>query len=353
MNDVRRLLLEQLKIYPALQPRDALKALYQSEFGCEHFVSDEKSGVDLISNELRNPRAGRYARHLVEPLGYRFSRVHLAASRKTGLNPATLFRLFLLTSRLEPPDADAFTAKLRVFHDMCVSGELPFDPAAARSLISSYNGPISHTDVFRRLYAPAYRVIRADFCPFLPLFCRIDAELAKRARVIMAIDGNCGAGKTTLALLLKDIYDDCDALHMDDFFLRPELKTRERLAKPGGNVDYERFKSEVLDPLVSGSAFSYRPYDCGAQKLSAPVAFEPKRLNVVEGSYSMHPSLAGAYDFSVFLKISADKRKERILQRDGAEKLDRFINEWIPLENLYFEGTRTEARCDMVILNSV
>lgn len=35
----------------------------------------------------------------------------------------------------------------------------------------------------------------------------------------------------------------------DDFFLRPEQRTPERLAEPGGNLDRERMKSEVIDRL--------------------------------------------------------------------------------------------------------
>ena len=49
---------------------------------------------------------------------------------------------------------------------------------------------------------------------------------------------------------------------MDDFFLRPEQRTAQRLAQSGGNVDWERFQAEVLIPLRQGISFSYRPYDC-------------------------------------------------------------------------------------------
>ena len=70
--------------------------------------------------------------------------------------------------------------------------------------------------------------------------------------VMVAIDGKCTSGKTTLASKLAEIYD-CNVFHMDDFFLRPEQRTSERFAEIGGNVDYERFQEEVLFPLRSGS----------------------------------------------------------------------------------------------------
>jgi len=81
-----------------------------------------------------------------------------------------------------------------------------------------------------------------------PLLERIDALLRKTITVIVAIDGNSGAGKTSLANQLQQIYP-ANVFHMDDFFLRPEQRTAARLQEIGGNVDYERFKVEVLDQI--------------------------------------------------------------------------------------------------------
>ena len=118
--------------------------------------------------------------------------------------------------------------------------------------------------------------------------CRIDRLLAERERVLVAIDGSCAAGKTTLAGQLAERYD-CNVFHMDDFFLRPEQRTPERYAQDGGNVDYERFREEVLLPLKAGKIVSYRPFDCKTFTLSDAVSVAPKKLNIVEGSYSLHP----------------------------------------------------------------
>ena len=109
---------------------------------------------------------------------------------------------------------------------------------------------------------------------------QINSLLAQKNMVIVAIDGKCTSGKTTLAAQLAEVYD-CNVFHMDDFFLRPEQRTPARFAEVGGNVDYERFREEVLLPLKSGKAFSYRPFDCSTFTLAAPVAVTPKRLNLV------------------------------------------------------------------------
>ena len=56
-----------------------------------------------------------------------------------------------------------------------------------------------------------------DFEPALLL--RIRALAAALPRVLVAIDGRCAAGKTTLAASLQAQLA-CNVFHMDDFFLR-------------------------------------------------------------------------------------------------------------------------------------
>ena len=71
-------------------------------------------------------------------------------------------------------------------------------------------------------------------------------------RLVIAIDGKCATGKTTLAARLASGLD-ADVIHMDDFFLPPAKRTQQRLSEPGGNVDYERFMEEVLLQLSLSS----------------------------------------------------------------------------------------------------
>lgn len=183
---------------------------------------------------------------------------------------------------------------------------------------------------------------------YWPLLAAIDRQLAEKRRVLAAIEGGSASGKTTLAALLKGVYD-CNVFHMDDFFLRPGQQTAERLAEPGGNVDRERFYEEVLRPLVQGRTVRYRRYDCHTRTLGGPVEAFPKDLNIVEGAYSMHPALAGCYDLSVFLRIPPELQRARILARNGPEAGERFFARWIPLEERYFAATDAAGRCDLVL----
>ena len=187
---------------------------------------------------------------------------------------------------------------------------------------------------------------KTDEDELLPLFHKIDDLRQSKKRIIVAIDGNSTAGKSSLAALLKSVYS-CNVFSMDDFFLRPIQRTPDRLSEPGGNIDYERFKVEIIDALISGEPFSYRPYNCQTMELSEPVPVNPNSLNIVEGAYSLHPYLIGAYDIKVFMSIGEAEQKRRLSER-SADLYDRFIHEWIPMENKYFSYFNVSDTCDIV-----
>ena len=171
-------------------------------------------------------------------------------------------------------------------------------------------------------------------------------DTLRKSRVIAAIDGNSAAGKSTLAARLKGVRD-ANVIHMDDFFLRPEQRSPERLAESGGNIDYERFAAEVITPLKAGKPFAYRPYDCQRGELSEPVTVTPKPLTIVEGVYSLHPRFFEAYDVTVFLSLDETEQRARLAER-SPRLLDRFINEWIPMERAYFDAFKIAEKCDFV-----
>ena len=175
----------------------------------------------------------------------------------------------------------------------------------------------------------------------------LDHLLQKQDRVIIAIDGSCTAGKTTLANALAGQYD-CNIFHMDDFFLRPEQRTNTRFSEAGGNVDYERFYEEVLLPLTSGLPFSYRPFSCKTMTLAEPVQVEPKKLSIVEGTYSQHPYFRNPYDLKIYLTVSPELRYKRILERP-AFLHEKFFNFWIPLEQEYFRKFSIEDQADLTL----
>lgn len=191
-------------------------------------------------------------------------------------------------------------------------------------------------------------LIQATEQTYTPLFEKLDQVSTNNESVIIGIDGTAGTGKSQLAKILLGKYD-CQVFHMDDYFLPFEMKTKERLSEPGGNVHYERFLDEVMKPLKQGEVISYQPYDCQVRNYADPIEISPKEINIIEGVYSFHPVLQKFYDWKLFLKVNPDVQLERIREREGEQKLQMFINRWIPLEKHYFEALEIEKLADIVI----
>lgn len=184
-----------------------------------------------------------------------------------------------------------------------------------------------------------------------PLLERVDHLLSHKERVCLALDGRCCAGKTTLAAFLKNRYT-AQTVHMDHFFLPPELRIKERLHTPGGNVHYERFLEEVSPYLKTRGAFSYRAYDCQTGTYST-IHIEDAQLLIVEGSYSHHPLLSTAYGLKVFLTLSKEAQRERLRAREAPEKLPQFQAAWLPMEELYFLNCDIAAQADLVLTTGI
>lgn len=178
----------------------------------------------------------------------------------------------------------------------------------------------------------------------------IDNLLKEQGRVLIAIDGQCGSGKTTLGKKLQEKYDAL-LIHMDDFFLPPGMKTKERLNQSGGNVHYERIQEEVLENIKKNE-FSYRKFDCQVNEHTKPIHVQNKNVIIVEGVYSLHKELREYYDIKILLKIDDETQIKRIKKRSGEKLLKRFVEEWIPLENYYFKSEKIEEIVDITITNS-
>ena len=161
-------------------------------------------------------------------------------------------------------------------------------------------------------------------------------------RAVLVIDGDCAAGKTTLAARLAARLG-CGVIHMDDFFLPKHLRTPERLKEPGGNVDYERFLKEVIPPLLKNEAFNYGALNCADFSVTG-IAVPKTRCMIIEGSYALHPRFLDAYQqmgaMLYFLRIPEDMQLRRLQKREDEASLRLFEEKWIPMEKRYQEAFR-------------
>lgn len=160
-------------------------------------------------------------------------------------------------------------------------------------------------------------------------------KLKNKDSFILAIDGKCGSGKSTLGKELQDIFGG-NLFHMDDFYLPLEMRTKDRLSQPGGNVDFERFLETVLIPLSKGLDVHYKKFNCSKMDFDSEEIIPYHNVNIIEGSYSLRPELVDYYTDIIVLNINEELQLERLMKRNP-ENIDAFKEKWIPLENRYFE----------------
>ena len=339
---MKNIINQQTALYPQLCEEDVLKAVYQSVFGSNHFVYNEEKCSQLLEKELAEITVE--SKVSIEDLGC-YSRVHLSKLKELGISPNTLLKLFVLSAKKENK-TEEYIKIIKKLPELC--GDI-FDKKVFSDIIDKHieNGcpAFSHSDYFRERYKPAYRVIKSEYASLIPLF----KEIEKHKNPIVAIDGKAASGKSTLADLLAKIYA-ADVIHLDDYFLPHEKKTPLRLSQAGGNADHERFLEEVLLPLSKYNKYISRPYRCHGGYYEKAVEKKRAKITVVEGSYSLYPSLCEYYDLKVFVDIDYQLQCERIKKRNP-EMCHRFTDEWIPLENRYFEATKIENVCDMHLVS--
>ena len=179
----------------------------------------------------------------------------------------------------------------------------------------------------------------------------IEAIIGRKGRALVALDGMAASGKTTLSGQLARAIDGCFVVHMDDFFLPQDKRTREYYDRTLAWADVERVQDEVLAPLRRGEEAVYRPYVHHPKPRFLPPVRIAKdaRAVIVEGAYALNPALFSSYDLRALMCVSPGTQRERILARNGQAMLSRFLSEWIPMENRHIEANALCERADVII----
>lgn len=176
----------------------------------------------------------------------------------------------------------------------------------------------------------------------------ITARLKQQPTVLVALDGRCGSGKTTLAAQLAERFPQSITLHTDDFYLPPPQRVTGWERIPCANMHLERLRAEAVAPARAGRAVCYKAYSCREGAYLPPRVFGPAPLVIVEGSYSHHPSLATCYDLRVFVTCSKAEQARRLQAREGA-RYAAFVERWVPLEEAYFAKYAIEPHADLIL----
>ena len=174
--------------------------------------------------------------------------------------------------------------------------------------------------------------------------------LSETDRVVIAIDGPCGSGKSSLADLLAELFPS-RILHMDDYYLPLQQRSPGWEQIPCENMDLQRFLQEALLPASRGEEILYRPYSCRKGQLTDSRILPAAPLTIAEGSYSHHPLLAPHYDLKIYLTCHHQEQLARLARREQSH-LNDYRQRWIPLEEAYTRACHIIPQCDLYFNNT-
>lgn len=141
--------------------------------------------------------------------------------------------------------------------------------------------------------------------------------------LIIAIDGFGGAGKSTLAKELQTELESATIVAVDDFYLFGVKSDADK-----SNFDRARLTEQVLKPLRQGGQASYQK----SVSIDIPLSeyFDVPQVDyvILEGVSSLHPDIAQYVDYKIWLDISADDAKKRMMNRDKAQGQDHGEEFW-------------------------
>ena len=164
MEELRAILIAHTKRYPLMQPTDAVKLIYQNEFGGGHLIRDEQACLNYLRREYtsvaKDPTVPLY-----EDIGNGIIRVNLAAVKPEALEQ--LGRAFIDSAAKHKGTMDRFLNKLEVLRKLANEGVFNFDTNALNTYLSEYEAAgypaVSHSPEYRQAYKPAYRIIRKAY----------------------------------------------------------------------------------------------------------------------------------------------------------------------------------------------
>ena len=151
--------------YPLMEPRDAVKLLYQSEFGGGHLIQNEQACMEFLQKEYTSVPQDPDA-PLLEDIGNGLCRVNLAALDAHGISPEKLGAAFIRSAGIHRGSMESFQKKLSILRTLTCAGAMPFPEDALTGYLAEYGKegfpPVSHSDTYRNAYHPAYRVVRTE-----------------------------------------------------------------------------------------------------------------------------------------------------------------------------------------------
>jgi uridine kinase len=161
--------------------------------------------------------------------------------------------------------------------------------------------------------------------------------------ILIGIDGGGGSGKSTLAKKLAEGLGDATLIHLDDFADWTD----------DSNWQLSTFAERALKPLLAGITSKHQRYDWPTDTLGEWFEIPAIGVAIIEGVNSLRVDLREHWKISIWVDCPRELRLERGVERDGEHMRSKWVDEWIPGEDQYFETDRPRESADYLFDGSV
>ena len=150
--------------YPLMEPTDAVKLVFQNEFGGGHLIADKDASLARLRAEYGSTGHDG-AGPLLEEIGNGLVRVMLGALDIGQYPLEELNEDFVRSAAAHKGGMARFLEKLEVLKELAGQGAMPFSAGELDAYLEEYIPAgcpmVSHSERYRLTYHPAYRVIQS------------------------------------------------------------------------------------------------------------------------------------------------------------------------------------------------
>lgn len=177
-------------------------------------------------------------------------------------------------------------------------------------------------------------------------------------KLVVAIDGYVGVGKTTLINNLVKLNSEIVPVHFDDFLLSRK-KVEAKDFELGYN-DYPKIEKLVNTFRISSEPYRTTIFNADSGEVDTPIEYDfSKQILVIDGVRMLHPQLLNhLWDRRIYLDGNTEEIDKRRVEREKKRWGDKYFPETHPDSHFrqittalkrYREEYKPEQQADLVL----
>ena len=162
MNQLKEILLIHSQKYPKMEVADAVKLIYQNEFGGGHLILNPEHSLKYLISECNNTTNFNQDFEY-EDIGNGLVRVNLYYIKDSSVKISKLNEIFVISANEHKGNLNSFIEKLDLLRTLTIQNNFNFSIMDLDEYLKEYkknNYPmVSHSQTYKDNYYPSYRIV--------------------------------------------------------------------------------------------------------------------------------------------------------------------------------------------------